>query len=206
MSLLRPWSGHLGVASVSLLTILAALAAFTAQPAASAQPAAPASDATITRFMAAVPPASRSATDRTPDPQDLARYNELNPGRAAEVRAALEEHEGCIGPIIAAGTERILRNIARELGEERVVRLTRFYESQDSHVFDRLSAREESSLTEAERAEMDRIVAAYPLTEFLQEMANVRDRAGQDQVMMNGLSRCAAAMQTDFERRRLREE
>ena len=153
--------------------LAAFLAAWLAvQPVASAEAgAATVDEALIERFISVLPGADRfDRVDRIPDPDELARLTGLNPGRDAEIRAMLEDHAGCVGAARNAQTKAMLGGVARHLGEEKVGRMIRFYERDEWRVLERLSNIGEANLTAAERAELARLRADYPLDDFRRAM------------------------------------
>jgi hypothetical protein len=137
------------------------LAALVVAAQAEAPPAAPAGDALINRFIAVIPdPGSE------PDPTELEHLTTLNPGRSGEIVPILQRFSRCRN---AYGIT-ALRRVAAGLGEAQLTRLIAFYEGDDFRIFERLAARPEEALSEQERAERDRILAAYPLAEFMTAM------------------------------------
>ena len=144
------------------------------------------SEATIERFLAALPNADRlEAGEPAADPAELERLGALNPGRIDEIRPVLERFEACTAPISRAGTRRVLRSIARQLGEEKVAQLIAFYEGEDFVRLDALMARTGQGATASaeEQAEMEQIMAAYPLNEFMQALQPSNPLFWQDESM-----------------------
>ena len=148
-----------------MLPILAALLLAATDPV----PAEAPSPALVDRFMAAIPDAQRlTQVDRTADPAELARLSRLNPGKAEAIRPVLEAYAACSSPINNAISELGLRFAARQLGRAKLEQLIRFYEGEDFRRLAVLAPRMEAgqTLAAAEQAELDRILAAYPLAEF----------------------------------------
>lgn len=134
-----------------------AILALTAQEAVSAPPAA-AGGSLVDRFMAVVPdPGSE------PDPTELEYLTTLNPGRSGDIVPILQRFSSCRN---AYGVN-ALRRVAAGLGEARLTRLIAFYEGADFRIFDRLASQPEEALSVQERAERDRIMAEYPLADFM---------------------------------------
>ena len=147
-----------------MLPILALLLA-TADPA----PAEAPSPALVDRFMAAIPDAHRlSQVDGTADTAELARLSRLNPGKAEAIRPVLEAYAECASPINNAISESGLRFAARQLGQAKLEQLIRFYEGEDFRRVVALTERMQpgGTLPSAEQAELERILATYPLAEF----------------------------------------
>ena len=164
--------------------LLAASIAAESPTASDGQP--PVSEATIERFLAVLPDADRlEAGEPTADPAELESLGALNPGRIEEIRPVLERFEACTAPISRAGTLRIMRSIAGQLGEEKVARLIAFYEGEDFVRLDALMTRTGNGTTASaeEQAEIDRIMGAYPLGEFMQAMQPSNPLFWQDESM-----------------------
>ena len=148
-----------------MIPILAALLLVATDPAPVGAP----SPALVDRFMAALPDAHRlSEVDRTADPAELARLSRLNPGKADAIRPVLEAYAACASPINNAISESGLRFAAQQLGSAKLEQLIRFYEGEDVRRVVALTAQmgPGGTLPPAEQAELERILAAYPLAEF----------------------------------------
>ena len=74
----------------------------------------------------------------------------------------------CGTSAIEAATLKVLREVATQMGAQKVARLTQLYEGEDSRLLDRLMAKSGSGelLTEPEVGEMGRLLATYPFAEF----------------------------------------
>ena len=148
-----------------MLPILVALLVAATEPV----PAEAPSPALVERFMAAIPDAQRlSQVDGTADPAELARLSRLNPGKAEAIRPVLEAYAACSSPINNAISEAGLRFAAQQLGRAKLEQLIRFYEGEDFRRLAALTPRLEAGQTPtaADQAELERILAAYPLAEF----------------------------------------
>src|SRR5262245_39921410 len=107
----------------------------------------PASEAVVDRFIAVLPDTQRLArVDRSADAAELERLSQLNPGREADVRRLLEDQAGCAGAARNGEMNRTLRAVARQLGDEKVLRMIRFYEGGDMPIFGRLVEKGEGNL------------------------------------------------------------
>jgi hypothetical protein len=148
-----------------VLPILAALLLAATDPAAAEPP----SEALVDRFMTVIPDGDRlSQVDRTADPAELARLSRLNPDKAEAIRPVLEAYAACSSPINNAISESGLRFAAQQLGGVKLEQLIRFYEGEDFHRVVALTARMQpgGTLAPSEQAELERILATYPLAEF----------------------------------------
>jgi hypothetical protein len=179
------------------MTLLAAAAflALQAQPLpAQAPPAAP-SEAMIERFIAVIP--DRDEIDKPPteiDAAELAGLVALNPGKEAQLRSILKANLACTGPAIKAGSYRMLRTVARELGEEKLKRLVSFYEGPDYAAFKTLARRmDDSEKPSAEdSAAMAKLMGTYPLQAFIERMNRAPEIITADQGFMTAATKCAS--------------
>lgn len=187
------------------LAIAAALLAVQPQPAAAqgaptqaapsrADQAAP-SEALIDRFIAALPHQEElTKTEDKIDPAELARLAALNPGKEAQVRAVLQANLACTGPAITAGTLRVLRTVARNLGEVRLRKLIAFYQSPDYAAFETLATQMEGKAnpSSADSAAMARIMGTYPLQAFHDQMGQAGQLFMADKAFMDAAVACAS--------------
>ncbi len=173
-----------------ILTLALGLALAQPSPDADAAPG----DALVDRFIAALP------TPRAgPDPASVAALEELNPGRRDDIVAVLSDYEEC-GDALARVQ---LRRVAHALGARKVTQLVRFYEGEDFRTFDRIAAQPEAALSAADRAERDRILAAYPLADFVQAMGPTGP-AFDSEAAIAGIERCMTARDAALAGRNLR--
>lgn len=180
----------------------AVLVALQAQPAsAQAAPAAP-SEALIDRFLAVIPDrAEIDAVETEIDAGELKALAALNPGKEAQVRAILQANLACTGPAITAGTLRMLRTVARDLGQDKLQRLVSFYEGPDYAAFKALGARMEggSASSPEDKAAMAKLMAAYPLQAFIDGMGRAGDIIASDQGFMTAAMKCASEQMAALE-------
>jgi hypothetical protein len=184
---------------MTLPLMLAALLAASTEPATSAPPP---TEAQIERFIAALPDSDRlDQVDRTADPRELERLGALNPDRADAIRPVLEEFAGCTGPVENRLYVHMLRVVARTLGAEKLDRLVTFYEREDIAALDPIINRASSgaTLSPAEQAEVERIMAAYPLADFAAEMMSFNPDFFDDALMAE-MTRCEQARDASFAR------
>jgi hypothetical protein len=179
------------------MTLLAA-AAFLALQAqslpAQAPPPAP-SEALIDRFIAVIP--DRDEFEKPPteiDPAELSGLVALNPGKEAKVRAVLKANLACTGPAVTAGGHRMLRTVARDLGEEKLKRLVSFYEGPDYAAFKALALRMQGKETPSaeDSAAMARLMGAYPLQAFIDGMGRAPEIFAADEGFMTAATKCAS--------------
>lgn len=177
--------------------LFAAAALFALAPPAFAQaPEAAPSEALIDRFIAALPDRGDtfSAEKQEIDPAELARLAALNPGKEAKVRSILVSNLACTAPEVEAGSLRMLRTVARNLGAARVEKLVSFYAGPDYAALGALAARMQGKAKPSaeDSAAMAKLMGTYPLQAFHQQL----DRAGEimaaDPGFMTGAMKCAA--------------
>lgn len=173
--------------------LAAAFLALHAQPLPAQTPQPAASEALVERFIAVIP--DRDEFDKPPeiDPTELGGLVALNPGKEAQVRSILEANLACTGPAVVAGSHRMLRTVARELGEEKLKRLVSFYEGPDYAAFKALAARMEGTGTPSaeDSAAMARLMGAYPLQAFLGGMNRAPQIIAADEGFMAAAVQCA---------------
>ena len=174
---------------------LLAAAAFFALQAQSVPPAPAApSEALVDRFIAAIPEWQDEAAETEIDAGELSRLAALNPGKEPQLRSILKANLACSGPAVAAVTMRMLRTIARELGSERLEKLIRFYEGPDYAAFEALATRMQGQTAPSaeDKAAMAKLMAAYPLQDFLDRMNRAPDMIAADQAFMTAAMKCAS--------------
>lgn len=157
-------------------------------------PAAP-SEALVERFIASLPDQEEMRAVPTEiDAAELSRLVALNPGKEAQLRSILKANLACTGPAVTAGTLRMLRTVARALGTERVQKLVSFYEGPDYAAFKALGLRMESKAvaTAEDKAAMAKLMAAYPLQAFLDQMNRAGDIIAADEGFMTAAMNCAS--------------
>jgi hypothetical protein len=184
-----------------------AAAALAMQPAASSSPPAPAPDALVERLISVFPDRASltGSQERDPDPAEVSRLNGLNPGHEAEVMTTLRAYQACLAPVVAEALPRIIRRMIAALGEAKVRRMIEFYQGTDYPIiaaFDDRQRRGEQ-LGDADRREAARILAAYPLSEFLQALQNM-DAVMHDDRFLAGATRCSLAKRDALNRLGLR--
>lgn len=175
------------------LIIAAALFAL-AQPAFAQAPEAAPSEALIDRFIAVLPDRDEiSAAGEEIDAAELSRLTALNPGKEAKVRSVLKANLACTGPAITAGSLRMLRTVARNLGRAKVEKLVSFYAGPDYAAFGALSARNEGKPDPSaeDKAAMAKLMGTYPLQAFYQELGRAEEIISADQGFMTAAMKCA---------------
>lgn len=188
---------------MKLLAIAAAgLIVLQAQPApAEPVPAAP-SEALIDRFIAVIPDREEiQAQSNEIDAGELGGLVALNPGKEAQVRAVLKSNLACTGPAVTAGTLRMLRTVARNLGAAPLQKLIGFYEGPDYAAFGALAARMEGNSTPSpeDSAAMAKLMGTYPLQAFLQQMSRAEEIIAADAGFMEAAMKCASAQMEALE-------
>lgn len=193
------------------LAIAAAFALLALQPRPGlAQPAEAApSEALVDRFIAVLPDRDAiSEVGEEIDPDELSRLAALNPGKEAQVRAILQKNLACTGPEITAGSLRMLRTVARGLGEARLKKLISFYEGPDYSAFAALAARMEGKPTPsaADSAAMAKFMGTYPLQAFHSQLSRGEEIIAADQGFMTAAMKCASEQIEAFEAAGLKSE
>lgn len=172
------------------------------------QPAqAPAGDQLTDRLIAALPDGDRlGAIEDQADPAELGRLEALNPGQTEAIRPVLEAYAVCESTMRGAMTRRAFERLAAELGEAKVERLIAFYRDEDPGTFVGLAQRLEQgeALSEGERAEHDRIAAAYPIREFVDLMQTSLMAYMMEELTLAELGRCEAERSAALDRLGLR--
>ena len=178
---------------MKLLAVAAALLSLS-QPGLAQAPEAAPSEALIDRFIAVLPDRDEiSAAGDEIDSAELSRLAALNPGKEAKVRSVLKANLACTGPAITAGSLRMLRTVARNLGRAKVEKLVSFYEGPDYAAFGALAARIEGKPNPSaeDNAAMAKLMAAYPLQAFYQQLGRAEEIISADQGFMTSAMKCA---------------
>jgi hypothetical protein len=152
------------------------------------------SEALVNRFLASLPDQEQiNAVATEIDAGELSRLVALNPGKEAQLRSILKANLACTGPAVTAGTFRMLRTVARELGTDRLQKLVGFYEGPDYAAFKTLGLRMESAAAPSaeDKAAMAKLMAAYPLQAFIDQMSRASEIIAADQGFMTAALKCA---------------
>jgi hypothetical protein len=184
--------------------LTAALAAFAIVTGAVAQPASSApTEAQIQRFLASMPNQGLlTGTGPEREPAYVASMIARNPGREEEAGALIRAYATCTGPAGRAAMVRQFRRIAMELGAERVVLMTRFYERQLQRRFAFLSDRG-TQRSAAETRELAALVRDYPLEAFARAVQSSQASFLQDRALGEAIAPCLAVFRAEAERRGL---
>ncbi len=172
----------------------AALLALQTGPAFSQAPGAAPSAALVERFIAVLPDrAEIDSNSAEVDPAELSGLVALNPGKEAQVRSILEANLACSNEAISAGTLRMLRTVAGDLGEARLTRLISFYEGPDYAAFETLGLRMAGAATPSaeDRAAMAKLMEAYPLQDWLDRLNRAQEILMADEGFMTSAMKCA---------------
>ncbi len=178
----------IAIAAAALLALQAL--PVSAQPA----PAAP-SEALVDRFIESIPDQGEIAAEAAEiDSAELSRLVALNPGKEAQLRSILKANLACTGPAVTAGTLRMLRTVARELGTEKLQKLASFYEGPDYAAFKALGLKMEGGAAPSaeDKAAMAKLMAAYPLQALLDQMNRAGDIIAADEGFMTAAMNCAS--------------
>ncbi|HYW14705.1 MAG TPA: hypothetical protein VE891_00935 [Allosphingosinicella sp.] len=191
------------------MKLLAIAALFALQPQPAAAQAAPAeavsaapAEALIDRFIAVLP--DREEIDKAGgeiDPIELARLATLNPGKEAQVRKVLQANLACTGPAASSASLRMLRTVARNLGDDRLRKLIGFYEGPDYAAFGALARRMAGKAipSAADGAAMAKLMGAYPLQAFQEQMGRAEEIMTADAPFMEAAWNCAAEQEKALE-------
>jgi hypothetical protein len=141
------------------------------------------------------------------DPAEVARLAKRNPGREKAIEAILADDARCTAPAREVAMLRMARATADRLGPERLDRMIAFYEGPDFARFAALGPDRpaDKPLSAAEKAELDRLVAAYPLREFAEAMQASGDGLFTDPAVGGAFAKCAEARMAAFERAKIEE-
>ena len=143
-----------------LVPLLAAISLSGAEP----QIVMPASEATIDAFMASIPPAKPVEFGLVP--YYAKSLEARNPGRESDIQRITASLKLCLESTYQTHLTDTVRSMARQLGDDKLKRLIEFYKSTDADVFDKLAKRNQSSFSPEEKANWQRILKSYPLTDF----------------------------------------
>jgi hypothetical protein len=166
-----------------------------AQPVQAQAPEAAPSEALIDRFIAVLPDRDAFGAEKQEiDPAELARLVALNPGKEAQVRSVLKANLGCTGPAIEAGSLRMLRTVARNLGDSRLRKLVGFYGGPDYAAFGALAARMGVKPTPSaeDSAAMAKLMGTYPLQAFHEQLSRAEEIISADPGFMSAAMKCAS--------------
>lgn len=156
---------------------------------------APPSAALVERFITVLPDRQAlSAAGQEIDSAELSRLAALNPGKEAQLREILRKNLACTGPETEKVSLRMLRTVARDLGDAQLRQLVSFYEGPDYAVFAALAPRMEgkSAPSAKDSAAMARLMKAYPLQAFQEQLGRAGQIIAADQEFMNAAKRCAS--------------
>jgi hypothetical protein len=169
--------------------LIAAILAAAPLPA-SAQPA---SDALVETLLSVLPDRDRINVVRDPDPAEIEFLGGLNPGREAQIRTILGDFETCVAPALAEGTRRMIRTAARSLGDAKLAKLIEFYRSDPAVMVPLLDRLDGPSPSAADKAEEARLLATYPLAEYMQAFEQAKAAASEDSQFAAEALRCEEA-------------
>lgn len=181
------------------MLVLAALLSL-ATPGSGAPQVAVAPAALVDRFIAALPREAERTTADVLGKQQIAMLEALNPGREAELHKILDRLVACQRPAIHAATIRVVRKLAASLGEERLAKLTLFYEKEQVP-FGRLASALDrgETLSAPDRAEFERMLATYPLQDWLDAMSRAHEFAmTEDQDVFDAITKCSLQKDRDM--------
>lgn len=185
----------LAIAAAFALLALQPQPALAQEPGPAQAPEAAPSEALIDRFIAVLPDREAiSEAGEEIDAGELSRLTALNPGKEAQVRAILQKNLACTGPEITAGSLRMLRTVARNLGEDRLKKLVGFYAGPDYAAFAALAARMEGKATPSaeDSAAMAKFTGTYPLQAFHGQLSRAEEIIAADQGFMTAAMKCTS--------------
>ncbi|HEX8574317.1 MAG TPA: hypothetical protein VF759_16365 [Allosphingosinicella sp.] len=184
------------------LATAAFLLALAAPPAFAQAEEAPPSEALVDRLLAVLPDSGElSDVGLEVNEGELSGLVELNPGKEAQVRAILQANLPCSRKAATALTERMLRTIARSLGEAKLARLVAFYEGPDYAAFTALAARMNDSAapTAEDKAAMAKLMEAYPLQAYHDALGRSGEVIEADEHFMEEATKCASEQMAALE-------
>ena len=166
------------------------------------QAEAPPSPELVERFIAALPQPRRPLD--AIDSEELARLAQRNPGREGDIRPILEAHARCTAPVRQSSTERVFQGVAARLGTANVEALIRFYSGPDLARFGALAEKTDKSTEE--NAELERLLAAYPMQAMMDAMQSSGMAIFDDDAFMSAMDACDRARVAELSRANLRSE
>ena len=173
---------------------VAALLSLPSQPASAEAPESPPSAALVDRFIAVLPDRDAiGAAGEELDAAELSRLVALNPGKEAQLRVILQRNVACTGPEIVAGSLRMFRTVAGNLGAAKVRRLIAFYEGPDYAAFAALAARTEGNPAPSpkDKLAMDKLLRDYPLQALNEQLSKAGQIFAADQAFIGAAMKCA---------------
>lgn len=158
---------------------------------------APASEANIDAFVKVLPP-SEGGHDKLDDSEVEAQKQllNLNPGRETKVREIVAAHRQCMKPLENNTITEMVRQTARAIGNDRLQLMTEFFRKGEDHKLEPLLAKRQSgtTLSAAEEAELNRLVATYPLVDYGEASKAVREDLYGDPQLLKGIQSCDEEM------------
>ena len=161
---------------------------------AKALPAGAVSDAQINRLIRVLPNRHGFNIEPKMDERQLASLKGLYPGHEQELRTILIGEAACLATPARYASIQTLRTAARNLGPEKVERLTSFYEGPNSRTIDRFfdDARKTHRVSEAEANEVSRLASAYPLQDWDESLGRSIILLQDDRTYQEAIARCAS--------------
>ena len=181
---------------------IAALLVLQAHPASAQAPEAAPSEALVERFLAVLPDSEElSSGGLEVDAEELKGLVALNPGKEAQVRAILQANLPCSREAATALALRMMRTIARDLGEARLQRLVSFYEGPDYAAFAALAQRMSgnSPPSPEDEAAMAKLMEAYPLQALHDGLGRSGEIIAADPHFMGAATKCASEQMAALE-------
>ena len=156
---------------------------------------APASDANIEAFLAALPTSKdgRTATQSAPmklDEDALKDLQSRNAGHEVEAKTLFVSYSQCQYDAGERAKLDALRSSARRLGDDKLVRLTAFYRGPDFSRWAAIADKKDADRTQAEKDEFKRVIAAYPLEEYLASSRESAQKMWNSDGLFGELSKC----------------
>ena len=166
---------------------------------------APASDANVEAFLAALPPSKdgRTARQLAPmklDEEALKELQSRNPGHETESKTLFVAYSQCQHDAGERAKLDALQSSARRLGDEKLVRLTEFYRGPDFTRWAAIADKKEADRTQAEKDEFERVIAAYPLEEYLASSRESAQAMWESDGLFGALGKCEDAFSAAVEK------
>lgn len=178
---------------MTLLAFLAAAAFAASAPPAPIEPD-PATDALVETLLSVQPDRAQIEKVSPPDPDQLAFLTALNPGRASQAKAVLEDYQLCLAPAATEGVKTMYRKAARSIGPAKTQRIIDFYRLDPGTMEGLIARLRGPAPSAADKAEEARLYAEYPLHEYFQAYQRAMAEAGDDSVFAAAAERCGEAL------------
>lgn len=190
---------------MTLLAFFAAAAFAASAPATPLEPDPP-TDALVETLISIQPDRAEIERINPPDPDQLAFLTALNPGRAPQVKAILENYQLCLAPASTEGVKTMFRKAARSIGPAKTQRIIDFYRLDRATMSALMARLRGPAPSAADKAEESRLYTEYPLQEYFQAYQRAMAEAGDDTAFIAAATRCGEALSAALDRAGVKSE